>query len=181
METHETMGVRLVRPSMVYKKSYLEAMREAQAEGDEKRFRRFNVNIDELEKDFEGYLKKLADETRGMGMREGYVPATTFWLVEGGEYIGAVTVRHKLSENLLQMGGHIGYGIRPSKKRMGYGTKILQLGLLEAKKLGINKVLVTCDDDNIGSAKIIEKNGGVLENKVEAEGKLKRRYWIENK
>lgn len=64
---------------------------------------------------------------------------------------------------------------------MGFGNKILEQALSEAKKLGIKKVLLTCDDDNIGSAKIIEGNGGVLENKIDVEGKTKRRYWIEIK
>ena len=109
------------------------------------------------------------------------MPATALWLVDNGEFIGSLSLRHRLNENLLKMGGHIGYSIRPSARKRGYGTKILELALPIAKSLGIDKVLVTCDDDNTGSAKIIEKNGGVLENKVEHEGKLKRRYWIENK
>jgi predicted acetyltransferase len=171
----------LVKPSIEYKDSFIEGVKEYQALGDEKRFRSMDINIPEVEKDFGKYVEKLTNWSLGIGLKEGYVPATTLWLVENGEYIGTASIRHTLNEHLLTMGGHIGYGIRPSKRKMGYGTKILELTLPFAKKLGIDRVLVTCDDDNIASAKIIEKNGGMLENKVEHEGKLKRRYWIENK
>lgn len=106
------------------------------------------------------------------------MPASTRWLVDDGEFIGRVSVRHQLTEKLLQEGGHIGYGIRPSKRKMGYGTKILELALPLAKSLVIDKALLTCNDENLGSQKIIEKNGGVLENKVQLPTKLERRYWI---
>ena len=173
--------LKLVIPTAEYKKSFIEAIQEFQLEG-----RNLEINILDLGNNFEKYLTKLADEEKGIGMKEGYVPATTLWLVEGGEFIGHVSIRHCLTENLQQVGGHIGYSIRPTKRRMGYGTKTLEFALLEAKKFGIHNVLITCDDDNVGSAKIIEKNGGVLENKVEGEyeseaKKLKRRYWIVNK
>jgi predicted acetyltransferase len=85
-----------------------------------------------------------------------------------------------LNDFLLKQNGHIGYFIRPSKRKMGYGKKILQLGLLEAKKMGLPKVLITCDEDHFASQKIIEANGAILENIIETEnGKPKtRRYWI---
>ena len=141
-----------------------------------------NINIPEVEKDFDKYLEKLANEEKGIGLKEGYVPATTLWLVNNEKFIGRVSIRHKLNDALMEYGGHIGYAIRPSERNKGYGTKILELALPLAKKLGISKALITCDDDNPGSIKIIEKNGGVLENtSVSPEGKLKRRYWIENK
>ncbi len=171
----------LVRPSTKYKESFIEGIKEFQTDTEKTRFRHVhNINISEVEKDFEAYLEKLEKQALGIDLPSGYVPATTLWLVDDGEYIGSANIRHILNENLLKMGGNIGYGIKPSKRGKGYGTKILELALSEAKKLGIDRVLVTCDDDNIGSAKIIEKNGGVLENKVENEGKLKRRYWIDN-
>jgi predicted acetyltransferase len=79
------------------------------------------------------------------------------------------------------MGGHIGYEIRPVKRRQGYGTEILRLGLEKARELGLRKVLVTSDEDNIGSRKIIEHNGGIFENAIEIEGDpvQKLRYWID--
>ncbi len=178
MENHESLGVKLVTPSPEYKKSFIVATKEFQAEG-----RNLNIDTTEFLKSgsLEKYLEKLSNQEKGIGLKEGYVPHSVFWLVEGGEFVGAVDIRHRLNEHLLSMGGNIGYSIRPSARRQGYGTKILELALPFAKTLGIDRVLVTCDDDNIGSVKIIESNGGVLENKVEHEGKLKRRYWIENK
>lgn len=91
-----------------------------------------------------------------------------------------VNIRHSLTEHLLKIGGHIGYWIRPSKRNMGYGKKILAFSLPEAKKLGISKILVTCNDNNLSSRRIIEENGGILENIVEnsKDHPLKRRYWI---
>ena len=101
----------------------------------------------------------------------------------GEEFIGEISIRHNLTDSLLRYGGHIGYGIRYSKWNSGYGTKMLALALKKAKHMGLNKVLITCDEDNIGSAKVIENNGGILENIIEniIEGKkiYTKRYWIE--
>ncbi len=174
--------IKLVKPSIEYKDSFIEAIKEFQVGEGSTRFGYIqDMDIHEVENNFDKYLEKLKNGEKGVGLKEGYVPESILWLVDNGEFIGAASLRHKLNEKLLKMGGHIGYGIRPSKRKMGYGVKILELALVEAKKLGIAKGMVSCDDDNIASAKIIEKNGGVLENKVEHEGKLKRRYWIENK
>ena len=93
--------------------------------------------------------------------------------------MGAVNIRHKLNEELLYTGGHIGDGIRPSERRKGYATAMIALALEECRKLGIDKVLMCCNKDNIGSAKSIINNGGVLENEVEEDGHWEQRYWIE--
>jgi predicted acetyltransferase len=89
-------------------------------------------------------------------------------------------LRHELNERLLQMGGHIGYEIRPSRRRQGYGKLILKYGLEQAKAFGLERVLLTCDEDNLGSRKIIESNGGRLEKIIEVEGWPEQvcRYWI---
>jgi predicted acetyltransferase len=79
---------------------------------------------------------------------------------------------------LFKFGGHIGYGVRPSYRRQGFATEILRQSLTYIHGLGVTEVLVTCDEDNLGSIKVIESQGGVLENEVEFEGTLKRRYWI---
>ena len=174
--------MQLVKPCIKYKKSFIEAVKEFQAVDDGLRFRHaHNINISEVENNFDKYLQKLQNKEEVIGLEKGYVSASALWLVDGEEVVGLVSLRHKLNENLLKIGGHIGYGIKPSKRKMGYGKKILELALKEAKKFGINKALLICDDENVGSAKIIERNGGMLEKKIEAEGKLKRRYWIENK
>lgn len=164
----------LVKPNIKYKDSFLEAVEEFRKEGN----RVVKMRLPEIEETFEKYIERMADGERGVNLPEGYVSHTRLWLVEGSDFIGSIDIRHSLTENLLKFGGHIGYEIRPSKRRMGYGTKMLELALPITKSLGINKALITCNDDNIGSAKIIEKNGGILENKIPCENTLRRRYWI---
>jgi predicted acetyltransferase len=108
---------------------------------------------------------------------EGYVPSTTFWYVDGDEYIGRLAIRHRLTPSLLDVGGHIGYDIRASRRREGHGTAMVFEALRYAYGLGIDPALVTCDEDNVGSQKVIEACGGVYED-VRG-GKL--RYWIPTK
>jgi predicted acetyltransferase len=119
----------------------------------------------------------------GNFLPEGYVKQTTFWLVEDGRFLGEIGVRHALTPALLQYGGNIGYEVRYSEWGKGYGTKMLSLALAYCKEvLKLDKVLITCDDDNYASARVIEKNGGVLENKVinhlERGTVTTRRYFI---
>ncbi len=130
--------------------------------------------------DFDYYLEHLELKNPG----EGLVPDSTFFLYddERDKLLGAVNIRHYLNEYLLKEGGHIGDGIRPTERRKGYATKMIALALQECKKLGIERVLMTCDKDNIGSAKSIMKNGGILENEfVNSEGVVEQRYWIDLK
>ncbi len=113
--------------------------------------------------------------------KNGLVPDSTFFLLDEDQnrLLGAVNIRHELNAYLLMEGGHIGDGIRPSERRKGYATKMIGLALEECKKIGIDKVLMVCEKDNIGSAKSIMNNGGVLENEIEDEdGIIKQRYWI---
>lgn len=115
---------------------------------------------------------------------DGLVPDSTFFLLDENRNIllGAINIRHYLNEYLLQYGGHIGDGIRPSERGKGYGTEMIRLALLECEKLGIEKVLMVCDKSNIASSKTIIKNGGILENEVFAEnGEINQRYWIDLK
>lgn len=166
----------LVRPSIDYKESYLEALKEFQSEG-----RNLDYDIQKLADDFEGFVNKLLGLAEGKDLPEGFVPESKFWLVDKGEFIGTASIRHSLNENLLKIGGHIGYEIRPSKRHLGYGTEILKQALSEAKRLGIKNALITCDETNIGSRKIIESNGGVLEDIVFYDENMpkKMRFWIE--
>lgn len=129
-------------------------------------------------KDFDYYLKHL----ESMGNEDATrVPDSVFFCldVDRNILLGAVNIRHYLNEGLLKTGGHIGDGIRPSERRKGYGTAMISLALDECKKLGIEKVLITCRKDNIASKKSIIKNGGVLENEVLEDGHLMERYWID--
>ena len=110
---------------------------------------------------------------------KGFVCHSTFWLLsDRGHIVGTSNIRHTLTEQLLIQNGHIGYGISPSQRKKGYATKILALSLKEAKKIGIKKVLLTCDKDNIGSAKVIRKNGGVFRREQIVDGKLSLSFWI---
>ena len=166
----------LVKPSLVFKDTFLDAKKEYESIGE-------NIYLHgyQPDDDFDKLLLKIREREQEKNLPADRVPQTELWLVENGKFVGWTKIRHKLNENLLLQGGNIGYSIRPSARHQGYGTKILELALAEAKKLGIKKVLLTCIDENTFSAKIIEKNGGVLENKIQYEKKLQRRYWIENK
>ena len=104
----------------------------------------------------------------------GFVPDTLLWFADGTEWLGRLSIRHALNEMLLEVGGHIGYDVRPSARRQGHGTEMLRQALPVARQLGIHPALVTCDVDNIGSRKVIEANGGALED--ERHGKL--RFWV---
>ena len=128
--------------------------------------------------------ERAEKERRGEDLPEGYVPATTLWLVDGDKFIGRVNIRHWLVPHLENFGGHIGYMIRPSEQGKGYGRMQLAMALDWVRaNLDLDRVLITCSDDNIRSARVIEANGGVLENKVEnfefGKTLLTRRYWIE--
>ena len=127
--------------------------------------------------DFDRYLENLERKT----VSDGLVPDSVFFLLdeERDRLLGAVNIRHYLNERLLREGGHIGDGIRPTERRKGYATEMIRLALEECRKLGIERVLMVCRKDNVGSAKSILRNGGVLENEfTDSEGFVEQRYWI---
>jgi len=131
---------------------------------------------------FSRYLEVLAEQQRGENLPPNHVPATFLFAFDARRIVGRVSIRHTLNEFLSRVGGHIGYVVVPEFRRQGYATAILRLSLKIAHhELGISRVLVTCDDDNLGSIRTIEKNGGVLENIVSGPDldKPKRRYWID--
>jgi predicted acetyltransferase len=108
------------------------------------------------------------------------VHATYWWIAEGDEYLGAITLRHRLNDFLLRVGGHVGYHVRPSARQQGLAGWALGEVLGVARARGIERALVTCDDTNLASARTIERNGGVLENVVpDTEFGTIRRYWID--
>ncbi|WP_420494118.1 GNAT family N-acetyltransferase [Macrococcus psychrotolerans] len=116
-------------------------------------------------------------------MRESgqeWVKNTTFFYFIDGVIIGAANIRHTLTKDLLNTGGHIGYGVGRSYRGQGYATKILQKSLAFARSIGIEKALITCDEDNIASSRVIIKNGG-LEDKpyYQSNGVKSRRFWID--
>lgn len=105
---------------------------------------------------------------------EGHVPCTFRWIAEGEELLGFIAIRHALNDFLLEQGGHIGYAVRPSRRREGVATEALRQALPLAAELGLDRVLVTCDEDNVASRATIERCGGVYEDSRAG----KRRYWI---
>ena len=129
--------------------------------------------------DFNSYIKALNDESLGKGIPENWVPASTFFLVDDKRKIyGAVNIRHRLTDSLMIEGGHVGYGIRPSVRNQGYGTKILDLALDKIRDMNIKKALVTCDKENTNSARVIQNNGGEFDSEIIKDNKIIHRYWI---
>jgi predicted acetyltransferase len=166
----------LTEPATELEKSHAELIQE---------FRDHNEELapwplEKVGNDFADYVEWLKDQSRGIGLNEGFVPNSTFWLVADSEIVGVANIRHELTPALMEFGGHIGYGVKPSARRKGYATKMLELSLGEVRKLGIDKVRITCDKDNIASAKTIERNGGVLDSEkfLPEHGSVIRRYWI---
>ena len=127
------------------------------------------------------YCGQLESQRLGVDVPEGWVPSTFLVAEAEGQIVGRVSIRHALNAHLAEVGGHIGYGVRPGFRRRGYATAILGQSLAVASSIGLDRVLVTCDDDNVGSANVIENCGGVLENVVAGrDGSVpKRRYWVE--
>jgi predicted acetyltransferase len=166
----------LSEPTPQYKESFLEGLREFHAEG-----RLLQYDVQRVARDFEGFLRHLRNQQQPQTVQPGFVPHTDFWLIDGNEYIGLLTIRPELNDLLFKIGGNIGYQVRPSKRGQGYGKTILRLGLQKAQEMGLPRALVTCDENNIASQKVIEYNGGHFENAVEVEGSpvKKLRYWID--
>ncbi|MCM6774474.1 GNAT family N-acetyltransferase [Nocardia sp. CDC159] len=125
------------------------------------------------------YLQALDDYRRGVNLPDGLVPATFLAAAVGGELVGRVSIRHTLNDYLRQRGGHIGYAVLAQHRRRGYGTEMLRQSLSVAYDLGIDRILITCDDTNLGSRRIIETCGGTFESITPwTDGTLQRRYWI---
>jgi len=166
--------MKLVLPSTEYESSYMDALREAENETQDTKLRKPAMG-----QSFADFVRIFFNEMNPETVPPGYVPTTMFWLIDNNTFIGRLQIRHSLTESLFNYGGHIGYYIRSSMRNKGYGSAMLKLGLSEAKKMGFTEVLVTCDEDNLGSQKIIEKNGGELENTIDNPGHpRKHRYWI---
>jgi predicted acetyltransferase len=128
-----------------------------------------------IEPDVRAYVERLkAEALEETPRRPGWVPCTTLWWAEGDEYLGRIAIRHRLTPALTEVGRHIGYDVRRSARRQGHATAMLRAALPVARRLGIDRALITCDVDNLASRKVIEHNGGVLVD--ELNGKL--RYWV---
>ena len=168
------MKLSLVKLSEEYKRHLNEMMEEWYATGEN--IIPYVIRRNDY-KDFEYYMDNL-EVKEGT---ENLVPDSTFFCLDEDRdiFVGAVNIRHYLNEALLRDGGHIGDGVRPSERRKGIATKMIGLALDKCRKLGIDRVLMVCDKDNIGSAKSIINNGGVLENEITDGEVIEQRYWIE--
>jgi predicted acetyltransferase len=161
-------------PTVVVHASFLAAMAEFGGEGRGaatdpteigREIRTFGASWTSSE-GFATYVRWLLDQAREGSLRpEGYVPATNLWLTDDTGYIGRIAIRHRLTDRLRQAGGHIGYDVRPSARRRGHATRMLQDALVVARGLGITTALLTCDIDNAASIKVIERNGGTRQDR----------------
>ena len=158
---------------------YLDSYKEAYGEYQKHQVTQYQF-LNAQEKDIFTMIKNYRE---GVGLPEGFVPSTYLWLVRNGEFIGEASIRHRLTDSLLRFGGHIGYGIRYRSQKQGYGTILLQKTVAYASAvLGLKEVLITCSDTNTGSYKVIEHNGGILQDKIinviDGKERLTRRYRI---
>jgi predicted acetyltransferase len=126
-----------------------------------------------------GYLHRLEQWRRGLDVPPDRVPATFLIAQACADLVGRVSIRHRLNEALTNVGGHIGFGVRPGYRGHGHAGEILRQALIVVRAEGIDHVLLTCDEDNLASRRVIERAGGVLEDTRRApDGKCVRRYWI---
>jgi len=131
--------------------------------------------------DVPAFVEMCEHHSLGRNLPTDWVPQTTFWLVrDAKKIVGCSRLRHRLTQFLAERGGHIGYDVRPSERRRGYGTRLLQLTLIEARRIGLTRLLITAEEANVPSWRIIEKNGGLCEpGLLLTESGALRRYWID--
>lgn len=170
--------VSLCDPDVRFRDAFLAMLDDYRAAGED---RHQDVRA-QAEADFAAFVQARRQMCLLERVKPGLVPANEYWLLRGGrDLLGVVRLRHCLNESLNHEGGNIGYDIRPSARNRGYATRMLALTLEKARARGLPRVLVTCNKDNLASARVIQKNGGRLESEVISygTGKVVQRYWIE--
>jgi predicted acetyltransferase len=162
--------MRLVEASLDWKDEFLDYARES----DDPRYAAAFGDVEE-------YVRRIQRQSRAEGLPPGWVPGTQLWLEHDARIVAVARLRFRLNADLERKGGHIGYDVRPSLRGRGYGTRVLALTLVEARRRGIARVLLTTHDDNVGSIKVIERNGGKFTPSVSSRvaGKRILHYWIE--
>jgi predicted acetyltransferase len=174
----ETDALKLVTLTTAMQPAFIELLLDYVGQGSE----RYEEDLKAVQKDFAEYVHKLDEDALGINLEPGHVAQSTYWLQNtAGTLLGGIRLRHTLTPLLAREAGHIGYDIRPSKRRLGYGTAQLGLLLPIARERGLDHVLITCKRENMASAKIIERNGGIFENEVLSwryPDVRFRRYWI---
>ena len=167
--------LRLVEPAPAHRAAFLEAVSEMHATGE------WDITPEAMAARFDDLLRELAAAKDPAAAPPDVLPCEDFWLFAGDVWVGLLTLRLQINQQFLRSGGHIGYIIRPSWRRRGYATAILRLGLEQARARGLPRVLLTCAETNIASRKVIEANGGRLENVlvVDERSAPVRRYWID--
>jgi len=166
------MSAQLRAPEPAFRRSFTAALREFHAEN-----RNLDIDPDALDDTdaFAAFVVGLHAQAGPDTPRPaGWVPGTTLWYVDGNEFLGSLQIRHWLTRALRELGGHIGYEVRPSARRRGHATRMLALARPYARELGIDPALVTCDATNVASRKVIEANGGRPDTPIGP----KLRYWI---
>lgn len=163
----------LVLPDAQYEQSYRAYIAEL---GDEERYP-FPLDFDHS--DFSAMLSKLQDFDRGIDLPDGFVPSTTYWLIEDNELAGVSNLRHYLNDRIRYAGGHIGLGIRPSQRGKGLGKLLMKLTLEKAGALGIQPVHIHCYKHNESSARMILANEGRLESEIGEGGEVIQRYLVQ--
>ncbi|MEN6383572.1 MAG: GNAT family N-acetyltransferase [Phycisphaerales bacterium] len=171
-------NLKLIAPAVELKLEFLEMLEEFKNDG-----AGIINGIGSIDQnDFDNSVILAQRHSLGIDLPKEWVPASTYWLInEQYKLLGTCNLRHHLNGYLEIIGGHVGYSIRPSQRRKGYATKMLSLVIEKAKAMNIHGLLIVCDDANIASAKVIEKNGGFLINKLlsREDFRFKRRYWID--
>lgn len=171
---------RLALPTVAARRSFLAALDEYRAEG------RFAVDDGSIlaratrelagadETAFAAFVEGILAHRSEATLTIGAVPFTTWWWLEGDEFLGRIALRHRLDAELRRFGGHIGYDVRPSARGRGHATAMVRAVLPVARSMGIERALLTCHHENIASIRVIEACGGVLEDRLGD----RLRYWI---
>jgi predicted acetyltransferase len=171
-------ALRLVRPALHHRAAFLETVADYARAGEREKAELYGPAA----VDFADYCDLLLANERGKRLPEGWVPISTFWMLDGDQRIaGIIRIRHRLNPFLEEHAGHVGYDVPPSRRGLGNGRRLLELGLVEASRIGLRRALLVCDEDNLPSLRIVERCGGVFQDTRQPPGEPipVRRYWIE--